>query len=119
MERSAIRGRKRSNQRFPDCAEPVIGRAFARPVGLIRATRHPDIRASARIQLREIRDRLPEWFAIDAISSLAGRFSSPSRWMIEGHLRWSITWHCYALHSGKRVPNDPLSLMLSSFFPII
>jgi len=23
---------------FPDCAEPVIGRAFVRPVGFIRAT---------------------------------------------------------------------------------
>jgi len=39
--------------------------------------------------------------------------------MIEDHLRWSITRHCCALHSGKHVPNDPLSLMLSSFFPII
>jgi hypothetical protein len=71
------------------------------------------------MQRSEIRDRVPEWSAIGATSSLAGRFSSQSRWMIEGHLRWSITWHCYALHSGKRVSNDPLSLMLSSFFPII
>ena len=67
MERSAIRGRKRSNR------DSRIALRF------IRATRHPDIRASARMQLREIRDRVPEWFAIDAISSLAGRFSSPSR----------------------------------------
>jgi hypothetical protein len=35
MERSAIRGH---SDIAPDFAEPVIGRAFARPVGSIRAT---------------------------------------------------------------------------------
>ncbi|TWC05192.1 putative Holliday junction resolvase [Bradyrhizobium macuxiense] len=37
MERSAIRD-DFAAARFPDFAEPVIGRAFARPVGSIRAT---------------------------------------------------------------------------------
>jgi hypothetical protein len=37
MERSEIRGRL-GDIVIPDCAEFIIGRAFARPVGFIRAT---------------------------------------------------------------------------------
>ena len=37
MKRSAIRDHRQ--RRSPDFAEPVIGRAFARPVGFIRATK--------------------------------------------------------------------------------
>ncbi len=38
MQPSEIRGRSLVEIVLPDCAEPVIGRAFARPVGPIRAT---------------------------------------------------------------------------------
>lgn len=38
IERSVIRGLSNFSTPLPDCAEPLIGRAFARPVGCIRAT---------------------------------------------------------------------------------
>jgi hypothetical protein len=54
MERSEIRVRSLVEIVVPDCAEPVIGRAFARPVGSIRATRHAPLsfRLEQRVKMR-------------------------------------------------------------------
>jgi hypothetical protein len=52
MERREIRGHLASKSAYPDCAEPVIERAFARPVGFIRATRLRLARTTRRNHLQ-------------------------------------------------------------------
>src|SRR5439155_16312326 len=51
MKRSEIRGGRSASRAAPDCAEPVIGRAFARPVGSIRATQSARCASLPRLHL--------------------------------------------------------------------
>jgi len=66
------RSETRDLREIPDCAEPVIGRAFARPVGSIRAT---TFRKMTREGARQFNTRLPSGLSSEKVGTSISNFS--------------------------------------------